>query len=715
MSDIQAADLAKALGGRRNGKGWVAKCPAHDDHNPSLSIDVGTDGRTLLKCRSGCKQRAVIDALKAKGLWAHNGTQRPTRSTIAAEYDYVDEAGTLLFQAVRFVPKKFSQRRPDGKGGWFWDLKGVRRVLYRLPEVIESIAMSRVILIVEGEKDVDNLRRLQFCATTCPQGAGKWRDEYNAALAGADVILVSDNDTAGRSHANKVGLALTGIANTIKLLELPNLPPKGDVSNWIDAGGTAEQLWALIEAAPQWVVSDPEEEPRAPEYSDEGLALLFTERHQEDLRHIAFRGHWLLWSGSYWRLDDKLQVFDRSRVICREQATEAERKGEDFAKSMASAKTVAAVERLAKADRRHATSVNQWDANRHIIATPETTVDLITGTDRPPNRYDYCTKVTAVAPAPPGTPCPMWQAFLKRVMAHDDELIAFLQRIAGYCLTGLVSEEVLFFFYGKGRNGKGVFTKTLLGILADYAIVMPMEMLMASDQDKHPTEIARLCGVRLAVSPETERNRSWAEAKIKNLTGADPLTGRFMRGDFFDFDPTHKLIVSGNHKPNLRGVDEAIKARLLLVPFTVTIPPEERNPNLKEQLKAEWPAIFRWMIDGCREWREKGLMAPQAVRAATAQYMADQDTREQWFQECVTVSNQHADFAPTETLFGSWRGWCARRGLSEGTSKALGTWIEERGHERGQHSRTRRGGFKGLIIQQLDQPEQPGFDLASDM
>jgi putative DNA primase/helicase len=191
----------------------------------------------------------------------------------------------------------------------------------------------------------------------------------------------------------------------------------------------------------------------------------------------------------------------------------------------------------------------------------------------------------------------LWDRFLTKVTGGNVGLIGFLQRFLGYCMTGHVNKHVLVFLYGRGANGKSVFVGTVSRIFGDYAAVAPMEMLLAGKYDRHPTEIARLRGVRLVTASETQQGRAWDEAKIKNLTGGDKLTGRFMRGDFFDFDPTHKLLISGNHKPSLRNVDEAIRRRFLLVPFTVQIPEKERDTELPKKLEKEWPAILRWMIE----------------------------------------------------------------------------------------------------------------------
>ena len=328
------------------------------------------------------------------------------------------------------------------------------------------------------------------------------------------------------------------------------------------------------------------------------------------------------------------------------------------------------------------------------------TIELMTGIDRPPNRLDYCTKVAAVSPAPRGTPCPMWTAFLERVTGGDADLIAFPKRFLGYCMTGHVHEHALVFLFGTGGNGKGVFMSTVTGIFGDYAITAPMEMFLASHVDRHPTEIARLKGARLVVAHETQKGRRWDEAKIKNLTGADTLTGRFMRGDFFDFKPTHKFMIAGNHKPSFRNVDEAIRRRFLLVPFTVCIPEADRDPKLGDKLKAEWPAILRWMVDGCLEWRRDGLRVPKIVRQATDEYLADQDTISQWADDWIEPDPE--SFVTTRTLFTSWKQWCADRNLSPGTETAFADTLKDRGYA---HRRKSFGrGFKGIALKTTNAP-----------
>ncbi len=328
------------------------------------------------------------------------------------------------------------------------------------------------------------------------------------------------------------------------------------------------------------------------------------------------------------------------------------------------------------------------------------TIELKTGINRPPDPLDYCTKVGGCAIAAEGTPCPMWLAFLDRVANNNAEVIGFLKRFLGYCLTGHVTEHVLVFLSGPGGNGKGVFMSTVVGIFGDYAVTAPMEMFIATNADRHPTEIARLKGVRLVVAHETQKGRRWDEAKIKNLTGGDKLTGRFMRGDFFEFKPTHKLMIAGNHKPALRNVDEAIRRRFVLVPFTVHIPESERDTQLVEKLKAEWPAILRWIVDGCLKWRRDGLNIPAVIREATDDYLADQDALAQWADEWLVADS--VSFVPSRSLFANWKLWCDARNLFAGTETAFVDSLKDKGYDQ-QRTKTARG-FKGIALKGSDEP-----------
>src|SRR5262245_24808976 len=306
-------------------------------------------------------------------------------------------------------------------------------------------------------------------------------------------------------------------------------------------------------------------------------------------------------------------------------------------------------------------------------------------------------KKTACDVAPAGTPHPLWRAFLVRVTGGNTELQQFLQRYVGYCCTGLTTEHTFVFAYGTGANGKSTFINTLAKIFGGYATVADMGTFIATRAERHPTDLAKLCGARLVVAQETQRGRHWDETKIKALTGGDRMTARFMRQDFFDFVPTFKLFIVGNHKPRLSSVDEAMRRRLLLVPFTVQIPPAERDPELPRKLGAEWPAILRWCIDGCLEWQRVGLAPPAIVRDATDAYFADHDTLQQWLDDCTHDAAQ-AVFTRTATLFSSWKLWCEDRNLKPGSANVLSEALADRGCKKGREGGTGRRGFCGIAI-----------------
>jgi putative DNA primase/helicase len=188
--------------------------------------------------------------------------------------------------------------------------------------------------------------------------------------------------------------------------------------------------------------------------------------------------------------------------------------------------------------------------------------------------------------------------------------LGYLQRMAGYCLTGLTTEHALLFLYGTGGNGKSVFVNTLFTIMGDYAANAPMETFMESRNDRHPTDLAGLMGSRLVTATETEQGRRWNESKIKEITGGDRVSARFMRQDFFTYVPAYKIVISGNHKPAIRNIDEAIKRRMHLIPFTLTIPPEKRDHMLQSKLLKERDGILAWAVQGCLMWQCEGLRQP---------------------------------------------------------------------------------------------------------
>jgi putative DNA primase/helicase len=311
------------------------------------------------------------------------------------------------------------------------------------------------------------------------------------------------------------------------------------------------------------------------------------------------------------------------------------------------------------------------------------TIELTTGLSREYRREDYITKL-AGTPIDRDCPTPKWKEFLDVVTDQNAELQNYLQRMAGYCLTGSVREHVLFFLYGTGANGKGVFLSTLNGVWGDYAVTAPMDTFLETQGERHPTELAFLRGARLVIAQETERGRRWAQAKLQSLTGGDDITARYMRQDFFTFRPQFKLVIAGNHKPSLSSVDEAIRRRFHLVPFTVTIPKDERDPELLDKLKAEWPGILAWAVQGCLDWQRTGLNPPPVVTQASEAYFAEEDTLGRWIEERCGVDKIYKE--SVAALFDNWKLWAESGNERAGSKKAFRQNLERKGFSRSRNT-----------------------------
>ena len=382
-----------------------------------------------------------------------------------------------------------------------------------------------------------------------------------------------------------------------------------------------------------------------------------------------------------------MRIFGLARDVCSHAAALCNTP----AKRIASATTITAVERLARSDLRHATRHDDWDTDPFLLNTPGCVVDLCTGEAQPNRPGDMMTKQTAVTP---GSGCPLWRNFLHRITDGDADLEAFLRRMVGYCLTGSTGEHAMFFAYGTGANGKSVFCNAISGIMADYHRTAPVDVFMASRTDRHPTELAGLQGARLVTATETEENRRWAESRIKTLTGGDPIAARYMRQDFFEFTPVFKLFVAGNHKPRLRTVDEAIRRRLHLIPFSVTIPKAERDPGLPEKLKVEWPGILAWAIEGTVEWHTNGLQPPAVVTNATLEYLAGEDLIAVWLEDRCYQEGDARTLA--SELYKSFKEWAEATGERTMSQRAFSTTLESHGYRK---EKTMEGRyFHGLRI-----------------
>lgn len=498
-------------------------------------------------------------------------------------------------------------------------------------------------------------------------------DDRSGAVLKAAALLVR----RGKSDAFIAGLLLNrGYAVSAHCYDKPD--PMRAVSRAIsraradmeeDPGnGEPERIYGDVTPPPppkNGGGSGPEKPAPGAEVSEDVIALAFTQTYGDTLRYDHDIGRWFRWTGAYWKRDETDLAFDYARKFARDLA--------DGKRALCKASVASGAERFARADRVHAVTNEVWDADPFLLGTPGGTVDLRTGIMSDPEPGQYISKQTAITPEH-GEPV-IWLRFLKEALKNDTALIRFIQQWVGYTLTGDTREHALAFIFGDGGNGKGVFQNTITGIMGDYAVTAGMETFTASKHDRHSTELAMLRGARLVTASETEEGRAWAEAKIKSITGGDPITARFMRQDNFTFKPQFKLMIAGNHAPTLRNVDDAMRRRFNIIPFTNR--PERPDRQLEEKLKAEWPQILAWAIRGCRDWLENGLTRPEVVLSATKEYFAEQDLHGQWFEERCDLTQGRFDTCAK--FYADWVAFAKEHGEEPGSNKSFGQMMKKRG------------------------------------
>jgi len=424
--------------------------------------------------------------------------------------------------------------------------------------------------------------------------------------------------------------------------------------------------------------------------TDEANAALFLSLHGTDVRYCPPWDKWLLWTGSHWRIDDLLDVArlagDMPRELYRKagEAIDAARRRTiaGLARSLESRRRQSDL--LAAARCRVVVNHTDLDKGRFLLNAKNGTIDLSAGTLRGHRRVDLLTHDTEIVYRPDAA-APTWERFLSEVFDGDADLIRFVQRAVGYSLTGDVREQVLLICHGNGSNGKSVFLNIVRKLLGKLALQAAPDLLMADRHRRHPTEQADLFGKRLVVCQETAEGRRFNEALVKQLTGGDAITARRMFEDNWTFEPTHKLWLSTNHRPEIRGTDHAIWRRIRLIPFNVKfhIPGEGepvKDTGMEAKLTDEMPGIMAWAVRGCLDWQREGLRAPEAVKAATANYQQEQDVLAAWLADCCIVKRT-AD-AKAADLYGSYADWCAQSGEHPEPQRRWGMRLTERGFQR---------------------------------
>jgi putative DNA primase/helicase len=423
--------------------------------------------------------------------------------------------------------------------------------------------------------------------------------------------------------------------------------------------------------------------------NDAGNARLLIDRFGNELRFVHAFDSWLIWDGTRWRRDEDggIQRFalqlsqrllsDAGKIADHKQrAAVAER-----ALRLGNTAKIRSMLDLARCDTRVVLAPSALDADPWLIGVKNGVIDLRNGTFRSGQKSDLITK-TAGCAYDQNAKALRWQQFLREVFAENAELIAYLQKLVGYTLTGSTLEQLFLFLHGGGANGKTTLIETITTLLGDYAQRAPQALLVASNNGREPMhEIARLHGARLVVSSETGEGDRLAENRIKDMTGGDTLTGRFLYQEAFDFIPTLKLWIFGNHRPEIRGTDRGIWRRVRLIPFNVEIAETKREPDLQEKLRDELPGILNWGVEGSVSWQKDGLTPPTAVTAATAEYHEEEDVLRDFLSE--ETERDNSSRVEHSSLYDRYTTWCTRSGIRYPLqTKTFSRRLSGRGYQR---------------------------------
>lgn len=545
--------------------------------------------------------------------------------------------------------------------------------------------------------------------------SGSWGKEIGTRIPDGTKVVIwthSDAGGAGQRYAAAIAGTLAGRCrvhqvNQEVLAEEKKAP---DINDTLRGGGREAVLSVIEGAEPLGGSAHP--------CTDLGNAERLQAGHGAELRFVHPWNKWLVWDGRRWSRDESGEVQRRTaravRAILREaeaiEDKEERKRVVRWSFKSEAASRLEAAQRLARSLAGIPVAPGELDQDPWALNVENGILDLRTGLLQPHRAQALHTKLAPVSYRPDAA-CPLWLALVHRAMGGQQELADFLQRSFGYALTGSVREQVLFFFYGLGANGKSTILETILGLLGDYATQAAPDLLLDRPGEPHPTEQADLFGARAVACQEAKKGRRWDEALLKRLTGGDTLKVRRMREDFWEFCPSHKLFVSANHRPQVRGTDNAIWRRILLVPFLVTIPEGERDKDLPEKLRKEWPGILRWALEGCLIWQRSGLLPPSQVRAATDAYRQEQDLLGPFLQE-VCVLHDAARVSRAE-LRRAYEAWCRDSGEDPVSPRHLAEILREHGVTDGKvrHPETRLpvDGWRGIRLKS-EQDQVPPDD-----
>ncbi|MGJ4971515.1 phage/plasmid primase, P4 family [Bradyrhizobium sp. HKCCYLRH1073] len=415
--------------------------------------------------------------------------------------------------------------------------------------------------------------------------------------------------------------------------------------------------------------------------NDTDNAQRFASRWADRVLYTPGKG-WLVFDGARWKPDSLLHCMELAKRSARMIADEAKHLPDDQAKAARrrfadSSLSKGALERMIDlAKSLVMIDDSRLDANPWLLNTTTGTIDLRTGDSDDHDPRDLLTKIAPVA-ADPTAKCPQFRRFLKRITGGDRALMRYIKKCAGYTLTGSTQEQVFFFCYGKsGSNGKSTLVNLIRDMLGDYSRHTPTETLLTKQYDNNiPADLARLAGVRMVTAIEANFDRHLDEAKLKSMTGGEPITARYMRQDYFEFTPAFKLWLVANDMPRVRGTDTAFWRRVRVIPFETQIPDSEKDPELPEKLRQELPGILGWAVRGCKQWQAEGLIEPLAVKKASGRWLEAADHLRRFVADCIIIDATSR--LASSSLFQRYTNWCSKNGEQMLTIQKLNASLRE--------------------------------------
>ncbi|MEQ8226235.1 MAG: phage/plasmid primase, P4 family, partial [Candidatus Eremiobacterota bacterium] len=545
------------------------------------------------------------------------------------------------------------------------------------------------------------LMNLGLVATT--SGAvDTWKNEYKNYYIGSNkVIILPDNDNPGKEYSKKVANSLTsgGIAKQVKIVNLPDLKEKGDITDWINSGHTKEELFELINKTnPLAIKTNPLAKPEKQSgetknildytlHTDTWNGEQFSIRHGKDIRYCNKLKTWFIWSSKKWKEDETQQIQALAKETVRsyyERVSEYEgNEQKNFIKHIISSEGMVKRKLMVEAamsEPEIGILPEIFDQDKWLLNLKNGTLNLQTKEFQEHKRENYITKLIDINYNPEAK-CDIWINFLNKIFDNNQETIRFVQKAAGYSLTGLTIEQCIFILHGNGSNGKSTFINIIKEILSDYAQQTPTETFLEKKNNNGATnDLARLRGARFVASVETEQGRNFAEALVKQISGEDTISARFLHKEFFDFKPECKIWIATNHKPKIKNTDHAIWRRIKLIPFQVTIRDEEKDLNLMHRLGESKEGILNWMIQGCYLWQQEKLGIAEEIRKATKSYREEMDVIGAFLDECCLI-DIHCRSSAKE-LYSNYAEWANQNGEYVISQTLFGTRLSERGFEK---------------------------------